>query len=521
MKKRLCLILAALMLLGALSACSPAAPSQTASPGGASKKPKSFVFGVYNFTKIDPSDNYNGWATLRYGVGETLYKLDDNLNVVPWLATNHFLSEDNLTWTITLRDGVLFHNGNVMDGAAVKASLERLIAANERAASELMIGSIAAEGNTVSITTSQPNPTLLNALCDPYACIVDVSAEDGVDFNLYPVCTGPYIVKSFTPDVEAHLEPFAQYWGGTPALNHLTIKAIPDVDTLALAMQNGEVDAAYGLSYDTLSLFSGDDRFAITQAATARVYMLYFNLERPFMGDPAFRRAICMAVDKDSYGAILLNGAGTPTKSAFPSTLSYGDDALFGDVPGYDPEGARALLRENGYVDTDGDGFLEKDGKKVTIRLIAYTRAGLPQSAQVLQSALIDLGIDTQYEQFESISQPINSRDFDICAYSFVTAPTGDPFAFLNNTMGTGRGGNYGRYSNPEVDALLNQLATEFDVAKRAEYAVQIQKIALADSSYCFMFHLNMFMVMKKGVTGLKQSPVDYYQITAETSPAA
>ena len=62
MKKRLCLILAALMLLGALSACSPAAPSQTASPGGASKKPKSFVFGVYNFTKIDPSDNYNGWA---------------------------------------------------------------------------------------------------------------------------------------------------------------------------------------------------------------------------------------------------------------------------------------------------------------------------------------------------------------------------------------------------------------------------------------------------------------------------
>ena len=87
--------------------------------------------------------------------------------------------------------------------------------------------------------------------------------------------------------------------------------------------------------------------------------------------------------------------------------------------------------------------------------------------------------------------------------------------------MGTGRGGNYGRYSNPEVDALLNQLATEFDVAKRDEYAVQIQKIALADSSYCFMFHLNMFMVMKKGVTGLKQSPVDYYQITAETSPAA
>ena len=299
MKKRLCLILAALMLLGALSACSPAAPSQTASPGGASKKPKSFVFGVYNFTKIDPSDNYNGWATLRYGVGETLYKLDDNLNVVPWLATNHFLSEDNLTWTITLRDGVLFHNGNVMDGAAVKASLERLIAANERAASELMIASIAAEGNTVSITTSQPNPTLLNALCDPYACIVDVSAEDGVDFNLYPVCTGPYLVKSFTPDVEAHLEPFAQYWGGTPALNHLTIKAIPDVDTLALAMQNGKLMPPTACPTTPSPCSPATTACHYPGGHRPGLHAL-LQPNRPFMQDPAFRRALCMAVDKDS-----------------------------------------------------------------------------------------------------------------------------------------------------------------------------------------------------------------------------
>jgi peptide/nickel transport system substrate-binding protein len=522
MKKLLSLALASLMLLGLLTACSPAAPSQSASPGGDSDKPKSFVFGVYNFTKIDPADNYNGWGTIRYGVGETLFKLDDSLRVVPHLATGHSLSEDNLTWTITLREGVLFHNGNKMDGTAVKLSLERLIAAHERAASELMIESIAADGNTLSITTAQPNPTLLNALCDPYACIVDASAEDGtVDFNLYPVCTGPYIVKSFTPDVEARLEPFAQYWGGTPALDTLTIKAIPDVDTLALAMQNGEIDAAYGLSYDTLPLFSDSDGFAVTQRATARAYMLYFNLERPFMSDPVFRRAICMAVDKTSYGEILLSGAGTPTKSAFPSSLSYGNDALFEDVPDFDLEGARALLHENGYADTDGDGFLEKDGKKVTIRLITYTRAGLPQSAQALLSALIELGIDARYELYESISQALNTGDYDICAYAYVTAPTGDPFAYLSFTMGSGKGGNYGKYSNPEVDALLDKLATEFDVSKRAEYAVEIQNIALSDSSYCYMFHLNMFMVMKKGVTGLEQSPVDYYQITAQTARAA
>ena len=94
---------------------------------------------------------------------------------------------------------------------------------------------------------------------------------------------------------------------------------------------------------------------------------------------------------------------------------------------GYDPEGARALLLENGYRDTDGDGYLDKGGQKVTRRVVTYTRAGLPQSTQALVSALRDLGIDAAYQQYESISQALQSGDYDLCAYSFVTAPTGTP----------------------------------------------------------------------------------------------
>ncbi|MDR1508110.1 MAG: ABC transporter substrate-binding protein [Synergistaceae bacterium] len=478
-----------------------------------------FIFGTYTFSKIDPADKYNGWATIRYGVGETLFKLDENLKVVPVLVEAYKLSEDTRTWTLTLRDGVMFHNGNTMNGVAVKASLERLIAVNERAASDLMIESISAEGNTVAITTTVPNPTLLNALCDPYACIVDASADNGkVDFNMYPVGTGPYVIKEYVPDDKAYLEPFAKYWGGAPKSKSVTVKAIPDVDTLALAMQNGEVDAAYGLSYDTLTTFSNDDRFNVMKAATTRVYMLYFNLEREWMKDRNFRRAICMAVDKKSYGAVLLNGAGTATKAAFPSSLSYGNDDLFPDVPSYDPEGAKALLTESGYTDSDGDGFLDKDGKKVSVKLLTYGRAGLPQSAQAFQSALTELGIGVDYEQVDSVDQHLRSGNFDICTYAYVTTPTGDPFSYLNFTMGTGKGANFGRYSNPEVDRLLSEMASEFEGAKRADYAVKIQRIATSDSSYCYMFHLNMFMVTKLGVTGIIQSPVDYYHITAETS---
>ena len=480
---------------------------------------KDFVFGVYNFSKVDPADGYNGWGTIRYGIGETLIKLNDNLEVVPLLAKDYSLSGDKLSWTINLRDNVKFHNGKVMDGAAVKASLERLIQKNERAAAGLMIDTITADGFNVTITTKEPNPTLLNSLCDPYACIVDASADDGsVDFNMYPVGTGPYMVKEYVEDAYAYLEPFAEYWGGTPASKSVTIKAIPDVDTLALALQNGEIDAAYGLSYDTLDQFAASSDFAITQTATTRVYMLYFNLQREFMQDANLRRAIAMAVDKEAYASVLINGAGTPTKAAFPSSLSYGDDSKMTGVPDFDLAGARALLLANGYQDTDGDGILEKNGRKVSLRLVTYGRTGLPQSAQALQSALQEIGLEVTYDLFDSVENILRAGDYDIAAYAVVTTPTGDPYAFLSNIAGTGNGGNYGKYSNPEVDRLLAALAVEFDTQKRSELATRIQQIITQDSSFCFMFHLNMFMATKAGVKGLHQSPVDYYQITVETA---
>lgn len=522
MKKTVSILLSALLLMGMLTACGTNTQTPSPTPAGdpadadAASELQDFVFGVYNFDLMDPANAYSGWSTLRYGVGETLFVLDDRLEVTPFLATDYSLSDDNLTWTINLREGVKFQNGKALDGEAVKADLERLVSMNERAAAQLNVASIAAEGNSVSITTNEPNPTLLNALCDPYACIIDVTAD--VDNSMYPIGTGPYVVKEYIKDVSAYLEPFSEYWGGTPASKSVTIKGISDVDTLAMAMQNGEIDAAYGVSYDTLDTFANDPAFEVTQAATARVYMLFFNLQHEYMSDEAFRRAVCMAVDKETYGAVLINGAGTPTKAAFPSSLSYGDDALMTDVPDFDLEGAKALLEENGYSDADGDGFLDKDGKKVSIRLITYGRTGLPQSSQALQSALQDLGIEVSYEQFDSVEPACSAGDFDICAYACVTTPTGDPQSYLNSIAGADGNMNYGKYDNAEVQALLDQLAVEFDTEKRGELATEIQQLITADSSYNFMFHLNMFMVMKAGVKGITQSPVDYYQINVNTA---
>ena len=100
-------------------------------------------------------------------------------------------------------------------------------------------------------------------------------------------------------------------------------------------------------------------------------------------------------------------------------------------------QGARALLLANGYQDTDGDGILEKNGRKVSLRLVTYGRTGLPQSAQALQSALQEIGLEVTYDLFDSVENILRAGDYDIAAYAVVTTPTGDPYAFLSNIAGT------------------------------------------------------------------------------------
>ncbi len=508
MKKLSAFLLALLVLLG-LSACGATADTNSGEdPRG------TFVFGG-QVGNVDPACGAYAWVGMRSGVMESLFRLDDNMQVQKNLVDAYSVSEDGLVWTIALRSGVLFQSGNPMDAAAVKASLERVCSLQSRAEKELNIDSIEADGNTLTITTRAPNPILPNCLCDPYSGIVDVKSLDA-NGNA-TVGTGPFRLTEYVENVRLELDAFDDYWAGKPASRHVTIRSASDLDAATLALQTGELDACYGLPYDARDLFDGTSGFKISQAATSRVYKVYFNLEHEFTGDPNFRKAVCMAIDRVSYANVLVNGAGTPTKSTFPAATAFGNAATLPNVPDFDMDGAKALLAQSGYTDSDGDGFLDKDGEKVSLQIITYGRTGLPQVSQALQSALRQLGMDVTLEQLESTEERGHAGTFDLSIYAEVTLPTGDPYSYMMNSYGTGGTNNFGRYSNAEVDALLTQLAVAFDPAQRAEIARQIDEIVLSENAYCNIFHLNMYIAMKDTVEGLEQSPVDYYHITYKT----
>ncbi len=508
MKKIITLILIALLTLN-LAGCGQ---SENTADDGDSRS--TFVFGG-QIGNVDPASGAYAWVGMRSGVMESLFKLDDNMKVVENLATSYEVSDDGLTWTIHLREGVLFQSGNSMDAEAVKASLERIISKQSRAEKELNIASMEADGYTLKITTKEANPVLPNCLCDPYSGIVDVKSLD--ENGNATIGTGPFKLTEYVENERIELDAFDDYWQGKPASKHVTIRSTADLDASTLALQNGELDACYGLSYDARDLFDGTSGFKISQAATSRVYKVYFNLNHEFTGNAAFRKAIAMVIDREGYANVLVNKAGTATKATFPASTAFNAEENLTNVPDYDVEGAKALLAENGYTDSDGDGYLDKDGEKITLKIITYGRTGLTECSQAIQSALREIGIDSTLEQLESTEERGHAGTFDLSIYAEVTMPTGDPYSYMLSNYETDGTNNFGGYSNAEVDALLTELSVAFDTDRRAELTKQIDEIVLSENAYCNIFHLNMYIAMKDTVEGLAQSSVDYYHITWQT----
>ena len=484
----------------------------------ASAEEKTFVYGTTGYSEemgdagLNPHDNYSGWSALRYGVGETLFKYNDNMEVEPWLATDYEFVDDN-TVKITLRDGVLFSSGRTMDAQAVKECLEDLIAVHDRAPSDLKIDNIEADGLILTIHTTEPCPAIINYLGDPYGAIIDMEygiQGDGGSANV--AGTGPYIATEVTP-TQITLVKNENYWGGEVKVDNVIVKSFSDAGSLCASLQTGDIQGTYGLQYDNYPLFENDPNYVINSMPTSRCFFGQFNMDSEIMQDIHVRKAIEMGIDKESFCTVLANGRCVPATGVFPSSFSYGNEAV--TAPSYDPEGAKALLEEAGWTDTDGDGYVDKDGQKLTIKWLTYpTRLEQPLLATYAHDTLKQIGIDVDINNTSDHRTYAADGDFDLYVSSTTTAPTGDPEYFFTSTVVGSK--NYGNYQNDEVTALVEELHQTFDKEKRGELAIQLQQKILDDCSFFFIAHLNMGIVTKSNVSGMAAHPCDYYEITAE-----
>lgn len=457
----------------------------------------------------DPHDTYCGWSTVRYGIGETLFKFDDQMNIQPWLAKSYQQLDDR-TLSITLRDDVTFSNGKKVTGAAVKACLEDLLQRNDRAPHDMKLDRISADGQTVTLHAKERVPALLNYLADPYAAIIDMDA--GIHDKI-AVGTGPYKAVH-VDDWKIELVKNDRYWGAVkPKLDKIVVYSIADGDALSLAMQSGELDAAQGLPYASLSIFQ-QGPYTISSAATSRVYQAAMNYHSPALQDVRVRKAICESINKDNFVRVLLNGNGAAATGAFPDNTDFGRD-LKG--PAYHPEEAKDLLAQAGYTKTGRDGYVTKDGQPLTIRWLTYTsRQELPILAEYAQAELKKVGIKVEVNATDNYKDFLKRGDYDIYAQAIVTAPTGDPEYYLMSKIYSDQPYNNGYYHSPWADAKIDELHQTTGRSQRNALAREIMQHVLDDQAVFYASFLQMNLVMKQGVQGLAAHPCDYYEITPE-----
>lgn len=188
--------------------------------GSSSGDSSQITIGVTSFADtLEPTEQYFSWVVSRYGVGENLVKFDENGELVPCLAESWEPSEDQKSWIFKIREGVKFSNGDELTPELVKASIERVYEMSDRAESFFVPESIEVDGQNLIITTSEPIASVPGSLADPLFLIVDTS--EGVDQDAFaqngPICTGPYVVESFSPTESCVVVRNENYWDGRGA----------------------------------------------------------------------------------------------------------------------------------------------------------------------------------------------------------------------------------------------------------------------------------------------------------------
>lgn len=471
--------------------------------------------GWFGAETLDVANGWDGWIMSIYGISENLFRLDEEYVPQPYIAES-YEQVDELTWKFVIRDGIQFSNGNPVTAEAVKACFERTYANNERADGTLSIDSMEADGQTLTIVTKTPDPTMLNDLCDPLLGIYDASVEP--DAELGVSCTGPFVATSFTSMDHVYMEKNANYWGGEPKLDRVELVIVDDMNTLTMALQNGDIDMIARMDASETDMFSDTSEYTIEAATSTRSAFLVYNLEHAGIDDLAVREAIGWCIDRESFADVVYNGYSEASYGVYSTAVPFGGtDGLTLTVDGFDPDKAREILAEAGYTDSNGDGTLDKDGVELSFKLLTYSyNAETLQLADMMQAQLAEVGIGIEIETMDVMIETEQDGDFDIVIDSYAMAPIGTPQYFTNLVFVSNASDNFGKYSSAKVDELAKSMSETFDVEEQYDLSRQICQEIINDRPFDFIASTQLIFCYRNNVTGVTVNPSEYYMMTAD-----
>jgi len=428
--------------------------------------------------------------------GLTRYRADGS--IAPDLAKSWDISDDGLTYTFHLHDGVKFHDGTTMDANDVKFSLDRARAKGSTNAQKPLFAGIdtveVVDPLTVKVTLKQPNGGFITNMAWGDAVIV---APESIKTDASkPIGTGPFVFANWVKGDSITITKNPDYWGKPVALNKATFKFISDPTAAFAAMMAGDIDAFPGYpAPETLPQFQADPRFKVVVGNTEGETILSTNNKDEHFKNKLVREALAHAINRQEIIDGAMFGYGTPIGTHFaPSNPAYVD--LTG-LSKYDPELSKKLLAEAGYP----------DGFTTTLKLPppSYARRG----GEIVAAQLRAVGIKTEISNLEWaqwLKEVFKQKDFGLTIVSHTEPMDIGIYARPNY---------YFQYDNPEFQQLMKDLDAASNPIKRAAILGAAQTMISEDYVNGFLFQLARTSVINAKIKGMwKNSPTQANDLT-------
>lgn len=483
---------------GLLVACSPAGDDQ----GGGASDLSLTIATTAAPPSFDPAQLDNGASAYIWGsIFDTLLTQDASGEIVPNAAESWEYSDDALTLTLSLREGMTFSTGDPVTAEAVKATLERdKETPGLRQAEAANVESVEApDDQTVVINLTEPTPALVSNLAMGLGAIGDPATLDEDRTALNPVGSGPYVLDESTVNGSSYvLKRREDYWNVDAfPYSTVTVRVIEDQQALFNALQSGELDAG-NVNADQVAAVEGAG-FATKQVDALAVGSLAI-LDRegtliPALGDARVRQAVNMAFDRDLYVESLLGGVGRSTSQLFnPAQGAY--DPQLEDFYSYDPDAAKELLAEAGYA----------EGFDLTLPSTFLSTTYEPAITQ----SLADIGITVTWEPVppQEITSSLASQKY---AAAWFFDGLNVPARELDNNFGVNGFLNPFHYESPELTALIDEVSLATDPAAADDIYKQINAYVVENALTAPVFYLGTTWATNHGVTYVPDGAVMAY----------
>ncbi|NLG08151.1 MAG: glutathione ABC transporter substrate-binding protein [Deinococcales bacterium] len=461
---------------------------------------------------LDPHDTTDSpSATVTSHLYETLFELTPEGAIEPRLATDYAFSEDGLTLTLTIRDGVTFHDGTPLTAEIVKGSLDRFLDPENAWTFRFLLDAVeeVAVTGDMQVELRLANafaPLLAHLTHSSTAIVLPAAAERyGEEFAANPVGTGPFKFVAWQRNDAIELERFDGYWGEKPGVEGVRFLTVPENATRMAMVESGQAHVAVRVPPQDITRIDALPDVTVHNVSSVRTIFMFMNFALEPIDDVRVRKAINHAIDREALAEFVLGGAVRVSDAPIaPGIFGYTPVGTYE----YDPELARQLLAEAGY----------EGGFATTL----YTPSGRYlqdiQTVEAMQEMLAQVGITATIETLEwsAYLEQVNAVPGEsvvpvgLLGWGTVT---GDADYGLYPLFHTDQqrpvGSNRGAYSNERVDELLDAARTNTDPEERLAMYEEAMRLIWDDAAWLFLHSETQLVAVRDDVQGLVIHPTE------------